>query len=91
MLFVKRSQFLTMTKLISKPTFSTMIRSPTWMPLLFTFTVPAERDKKKIRLMNFKKKKSVIIVDAYNDHFKHLKTRLYYLSANSNAQTLKIP
>lgn len=65
--FVKRSQFLTMTKLISKPTFSTMIRSPTWMPLLFTFTVPAERDKEKIRLMHFKKKSVIIVVDAYND------------------------
>jgi len=36
-----------MTELISKPTFSTMIRSPTWIPLLFTFTVPVERERKR--------------------------------------------
>lgn len=58
-----------MSELISKPTFSTMIRSPTWMPLLFTFTVPAERDKEKISLMHFKKS-VYIVADAYNDHFK---------------------
>lgn len=74
--FVKRSRFLTMTELISKPTFSTMIRSPTWIPLLFTFTVPAETDKEKIRLMHKNKKKVIIVADAYNDLFKHLKTIL---------------
>lgn len=61
-----------MSELISKPTFSTMMRSPTWMPLLFTFTVPAERDKEKFRLMHFKKSVK-IVAEAFNNYFKHIK------------------
>lgn len=44
------------TKMINTPTFSTMIRSPTWMLLLFTFMVPARSQKQGLTKQQSKSK-----------------------------------
>lgn len=58
--FMKRWQWLPIYTLTQQPvtncgippTFSTMIRSPTWMLELFTFTVPAKKEVQDTSRMN---------------------------------------